>query len=181
MSWLGLGFFVLSLVGISFMCSVGVSLNNVCPSLWQSALQRYYCQITHSRWLSLLPFYFYFCSFLILMETLSILPLYHVVHLHWKQKEIGMSDTWLAIKESRFCNWRKWLWFALLCMSVSHTHNTQLLHTHINTSTHTHTQAHTHTHAHTHNLTPARTQVWIALESPVVKSNMELKKWEIRV
>lgn len=55
----------LSLVGISLVFSVGVSLHNVCPSFWQSALQRYYCQITRSRWLSLHPFYFYFYPFLI--------------------------------------------------------------------------------------------------------------------
>lgn len=53
-----------SLVGISLVFSVGVSLYNVCPSLWQSALQRYYCQITRSRWLSLHSFYFYFYPFL---------------------------------------------------------------------------------------------------------------------
>ena len=55
----------LSLVGISLLFSAGGSLHNVCPSFWQSALQRYYCQITRSRWLSLHPFYFYFHPFLI--------------------------------------------------------------------------------------------------------------------
>lgn len=55
----------LSLVDIALVFSVGVSFNNVCPSLWQSVLQRYYCQIPRSKWLSLHPFYFYFYPFLI--------------------------------------------------------------------------------------------------------------------
>lgn len=137
-----------SLVGIS---SIGVSLYNVCPSLWQSALQRYYCQITRSRWLSLHSFYFYFYPFLI--------PFFQ-----FPFNSTLTPCSSFALKANR--GWKVWQVVGNQSLSFSLSTGGHFCDLHPHMCAYTYMRVHTHARAHTHTPATQHAQVSVIPRSP---------------